>query len=70
VLSGRRFADGIGRGAWPIELHVDDGRTEWRFLDDGIWYDLPYRAMVPRGVRNLLVAGRCRGHARGFASAA
>ena len=59
VLSGRRFADGIGRAAWPIELHVDDGRTEWRFLDDGLWYGLPYASLVPRRVRNLLVAGRC-----------
>ncbi|HEV7732332.1 MAG TPA: FAD-dependent oxidoreductase [Candidatus Binatia bacterium] len=38
VLGGRRFDDGICRAAWPIELHVDDGRTEWRFLDDGVWY--------------------------------
>src|SRR5262245_54996451 len=29
VLGGRKFPDGIGRAAWPIELHVDDGRTEW-----------------------------------------
>jgi hypothetical protein len=59
VLGGRSFDDGIGRAAWPIELHVDDGRTEWRFLDDGVTYDVPYRILVPRGVRNLLVAGRC-----------
>jgi hypothetical protein len=59
VLGGRRFADGIGRSAWPIELHVDDGRTEWRFLDDGLWYGLPYAALVPKRTRNLLVAGRC-----------
>jgi ribulose 1,5-bisphosphate synthetase/thiazole synthase len=59
VLGGRKFDDGIGRGAWPIELHVDDGRTEWRFLDDGLWYTVPYRTLVPRGVSNLLVAGRC-----------
>jgi hypothetical protein len=59
VLGGRRFDDGIGRAAWPIELHVDDGRTEWRFLDDGICYDVPYRMLVPDRVRNLLVAGRC-----------
>jgi hypothetical protein len=70
VLGGRRWPDGIGRGAWPIELHVDDGRTEWRFLEDGLWYDLPYRTLVPRGVRNLLVAGRCLSATReGFASA-
>ncbi|MGH7895620.1 MAG: FAD-dependent oxidoreductase [Candidatus Binatia bacterium] len=59
VLGGRKFEDGIGRAAWPIELHVEDGRTEWRFLDDGLWYTVPYRALVPRGVRNLLVVGRC-----------
>jgi hypothetical protein len=69
VLAGRKFDDGVARAAWPIELHVDDGRTEWRFLDDGLWYTIPYRALVPRGVRNLLVAGRCIAATReGFAS--
>ncbi|TMB50275.1 MAG: FAD-dependent oxidoreductase, partial [Deltaproteobacteria bacterium] len=33
--------------------------TEWRFLDDGLWYTVPYRCLVPDGVRNLLVVGRC-----------
>jgi hypothetical protein len=59
VLGGRHFDDGIGRAAWPIELHVDDGRTEWRFLEDGLWYTVPYRALVPRLLSNLLVVGRC-----------
>jgi hypothetical protein len=59
VLGGRHFEDGIGRAAWPIELHVDDGRTEWRFLDDGLWYTVPYRSLVPCSVSNLLVVGRC-----------
>jgi hypothetical protein len=69
VLSGRRFADGIGRAAWPIELHVGDGRTEWRFLEDGRWYGIPFASLVPRDVRNLLVAGRCVSATReGFAS--
>lgn len=40
-----RFADGVGRG--------NDFRRE------GPCYDIPYRALVPRGVANLLVAGRC-----------
>jgi hypothetical protein len=69
VLGGRRFPDGVCRGAWPIELHVDDGRTEWRLLDDGIWYTVPYRCLVPREAANLLVAGRCISATReGFAS--
>lgn len=69
VLAGRRFADGIARGAWPVELHADDGRTEWRFLDDGLWYDVPYRCLVPEGATNLLAVGRCVSATReGFAS--
>jgi hypothetical protein len=70
VLGGRHFADGVCRAAWPIELHVADGRTDWRFLDDGLWYTLPYGSLVPAGVGNLLVAGRCLSASReAFASA-
>ena len=44
--------------------------TDWRFLDDGRWYTVPYRCLVPEGVRNLLAAGRCISATReGFASA-
>jgi hypothetical protein len=69
VLGGRKFEDGICRGAWPVELHVEGGRTDWRFLDDGLWYTVPYRCLVPEGVTNLLVAGRCLSATReGFGS--
>jgi hypothetical protein len=69
VLAGRKFDDGICRAAWPIELHVADGRTEWHFLDDGLWYTVPLRCLLPETVRNLLVAGRCVSATReGFAS--
>ncbi len=69
VLAGRKFDDGICRAAWPIELHVAEGATEWRFLDDGLWYTVPYRCLVPDGARNLLVVGRCLSATReGFAS--
>jgi hypothetical protein len=70
VLGGRRFDDGICRAAWPVELHVDDGRTEWRFLDDGVWYAVPFRSLLPVGVANLVVVGRCLAASReAFASA-
>ena len=59
VLGGRKFEDGIGRSAWPIERHVRGGETHWRFLPRGTWYTIPYHALVPRGVGNLLAAGRC-----------
>ena len=70
VLGGRKFEDGICRAAWPVELHVAGGLTDWRFLEDGLWYTVPYRCLVPVGVRNLLAAGRCLSATReGFASA-
>lgn len=69
VLGGRKFDDGICRSAWPIELHVEDGATEWRFLDEGLWYTVPYRCLVPERVGNLLVVGRALSATReGFAS--
>ena len=59
VLGAKHFDDGIGRAAWPIERHVRGGETVWKFLDKGSWYTIPYRCLVPKGVDNLLVAGRC-----------
>ncbi len=59
VLAARDFDDGIGRCAWPIERHVEGGLTEWQFLEPSASYSIPYRCLVPRGLDNLLVAGRC-----------
>jgi len=70
VLGARRFEDGVGRAAWPVERHVAGGETIWKFLAPGTWYTLPYRALVARGFSNLLVAGRClSAEGGGFASA-
>ena len=69
VLGGRKFDDGICRCAWPIELHVAGGETVWKLLDDGLYYSVPYRCLVPREIDNLLVVGRCISAAReAFAS--
>ena len=43
-----------------MELHAD-GRIDWGFprdADNAI-NELPWRMLVPQGVDNLLVAGRC-----------
>jgi hypothetical protein len=70
VLAGRKFDDGICRAAWPVELHVPGGETVWKFLEPGLWYTVPYRCIVPEGMRNLLVVGRCISATHeGFASA-
>ncbi|MDM0075001.1 FAD-dependent oxidoreductase [Variovorax sp. J2P1-59] len=60
ILSSARFDDSIGINAWPMEMHAA-GKIEWAFpRDDQRTYNqLPWRMLVPRGVDNLLVAGRC-----------
>ena len=57
ILRGAKFADGIARSPWPIELHAGaKPRVEW-LLDD--FYEIPYGCFVPQRGEGLLVAGRC-----------
>lgn len=57
VLAGAKFADGIARSPWPIELHAGARpRVEW-LLDDV--YEIPYGCFVPQRGEGLLTAGRC-----------
>jgi len=60
ILSSARCDDSIGINAWPMEMHAA-GKIEWAFPRDGnrTYNQLPWRMLVPRGVDNLLVAGRC-----------
>lgn len=59
VLSARKFDDAIAQCGAPIEVHHAAGDTRWEYLPDGETFDIPYRALLPTGVDNLLVAGRC-----------
>ncbi len=60
VLSARRFPDAIARGSYPIDIHNPTGPgTILRRLPPGEAYDIPLRCLLPQGVEQLLVAGRC-----------
>lgn len=57
ILSGAKFADGIARSPWPIELHSGNRpRVEWLLND---YYEVPFGCFVPSQGESLLVAGRC-----------
>ncbi|MCC3371967.1 FAD-dependent oxidoreductase [Cohnella sp. REN36] len=60
VIQGRRFDDVVARSGYPIDIHDPSGKgvTAAWVQGDGA-YDIPYRCLLPRKVRNLLVAGRC-----------
>ncbi|MGG6310111.1 FAD-dependent oxidoreductase [Paenibacillus macerans] len=57
VVSGRRFPDVVAQTNYEIDIHNPDGRggTDERKVSG---YDIPYRCLLPKGIRGLLVAGR------------
>jgi hypothetical protein len=60
VLTARKFDDVIARGTYPIDIHNPTGRgTVLRSVPAGDAYDIPLRCLIPRGVDNVLTAGRC-----------
>ncbi len=61
VLSGRTFEDGIGRYGSVVDVHDKDGKQSLMLAEVGGagWFHVPYRVLLPAGIRNLLVAGRC-----------
>ncbi|MCL6554648.1 MAG: FAD-dependent oxidoreductase [Firmicutes bacterium] len=60
ALSARRFPDAVAACAYPIDIHdpATGGMTFRRFAP-GNYFTIPYRALLPRGAGNVLVAGRC-----------
>ncbi len=60
ILGNRDFDDTIGVNGWPVEAHVA-GDVKFLFSEWGSrgFNQIPYRIVVPKGVENLLVAGRC-----------
>lgn len=55
-----RFPDAIAVANYDIDIHSPDGAgTSHYYFGNGEWYEIPYRCLVPKGMDNLLVAGRC-----------
>lgn len=63
ILRGKTFEDTIGKSACPIDVHEStaEGKFTWIKTNKrgSIAYDIPYRCLIPKGIDNILVAGRC-----------
>lgn len=59
VMNCVKHEDAIACNAWPIEIHETGLRTVWRFLPPGDYCTVPYRCLLPQGLSNVLIAGRC-----------
>ena len=57
-VRGEKYEDAICNAFYPVDLHVAHG-IEQTFLADGVVPTVPYRALIPKGAKRLLVAGRC-----------
>lgn len=56
--SGHVFDDAISFAFYPVDLHTKTG-VKPKPLKPGTVPTIPLRALIPKGSRNILVAGRC-----------
>lgn len=56
--SGRLFEDAICNAFYPVDLHTRTG-VRPKPLKPGMVPTIPLRALIPKGGRNIIVAGRC-----------
>jgi len=55
-----KFEDGIAACNYDIDIHNPEGSgTSHYYFGPGEYYSIPYRCLIPKGVDNMLVAGRC-----------
>lgn len=55
-----KFKDSIALGNYDMDIHSPDGEgTSHYFFKQGEYYSIPYRCLIPKGAKNLLVGGRC-----------
>lgn len=60
VINCNKFEDAIAHCSYMIDIHNPLGiGTQKVILQEGEWYDIPYRCLLPKRLMNLLVAGRC-----------
>ncbi len=59
VLGARQFDDQIALCGAPIEDHGTGQQTKWVYLPEGQCVGIPYRALLPQRLSNVLVTGRC-----------
>lgn len=65
VLNAKPFADVVAHGCHHVDIH-GSGTAQVRIpIRDGSAYDIPYRSLLPKGLTNVIAAGRCIASDRG-----
>jgi hypothetical protein len=59
VLDARKRDDGVAKGCHHVDIH-QDGTGQIRIpVADGGSYDIPLGSLLPKGIENVVIAGRC-----------
>lgn len=62
IIGCCRFDDSIALCNYDIDIHSPDGTgTSHYYFKDGEYYSIPYRSLLPKGISNLIITGRCIG---------
>ena len=65
VVNATRHSDCIAHGSHHVDIH-GAGTAQVRIpVKKGLAYDIPYRCLIPMGLKNVIVAGRCLSSDRG-----
>ena len=55
-----KHEDGIVSNHGGLEIHsVTENGTDIRELAEGVYYTVPYRCIIAKGLKNLFITGRC-----------
>jgi len=61
IKSSKVFFDSVAKGAFPIDVHstekLGDEDNIFEYLESA--YTIPFRCLIPKKLKNILVAGRC-----------
>ncbi len=59
VMNAKKRDDGVAKGAHHVDIH-GSGKYQLRQpIKDGGSYDIPFGSLIPRNIKNVLLAGRC-----------
>ena len=56
--SGKKFDDAVANAFYPVDIHTKNG-VKPEPLKPGTVPTIPLRALIPKGSKNIIVAGRC-----------
>ncbi len=59
VSNGLKRADGIAKGGHEVDIHGKDEKHTRITIKNAGSYDIPLGCLIPKGMTNLMMAGRC-----------